>query len=244
MATPAQRQNEPFKHFEVVQTFRVLTETTSPQPFRALALTFKALAPKLSEAQANEALEPMLRKISQTENPDALRALAEAMRTLPAKLTEAEASKALDPVLRQISEMTDPFALSSLAHAIRALATKLTETTVHEALGVVASSLAWAADSDEAVNWAQALIALSTSAANRDEMLATAIAYPAAAGPATEVLLEQIRAGHPEAPAKEAGTEAALAWLVAKYPVLRSPACPPPPQPYEISRLKCPPQEN
>jgi hypothetical protein len=244
MPTPARRQNEPYQHSEVVQAFGPLMEATSPHAFRALALTFKSLAPKLSAAQANEALEPMLRKISKTENPDALQALAEAMRALPAELTEAQASNVLDPVLLQIGQTTDPFELPRLAHALRALATKLTDEKAREALSVVASSLAWAARSDEAVDWAQALIALSTSAADRGERLVTAIAYPAAAGPATEVLLEEIRAHHPEAPAKEAGTEAALAWLAAKYPVLRLPACPPPPQPYEISRLKCPPQEN
>jgi hypothetical protein len=244
MATPAQRQNEPFKHSELVQAFGSLTETTSPHAFRALAMAFKALAPKLTEPQADEALEQMLRKFGQTENPDALQALAEALRALPARLTEAQASNALDPVLRQIGETTDPFELPRLAHALRALATKLTDEKARESLSVVASSLAWAARRDEAVDWAQALIALSTSAADRSERLATAIAYPAAAGPATEVLLEGIRAQHPDAPAKEAGTEAALAWLAAKYPVLRPPACPPPPQPYEISRLKCPPHEN
>jgi hypothetical protein len=245
MPTPAVRQNAPSRNSELSQAFQSLSETTSPNAFRALAMTFEALAPKLSEPQANEALELMLRKISETENPGALQALAEALRALPAKLTEAQASNALDPVLRQIGQTTDPFALRSLANALRALATKLTEGKAHEALSVVASSMAWAASSDEAVDWAQALVALSTSAADRDETLATAIAYPAAAGRATEVLLGEIRARHPEAPAQEAGTEARLAWLAAKYPwVLRLPACPPPPQPYEISRLKCPPQET
>jgi hypothetical protein len=69
-------------------------------------------------------------------------------------------------------------------------------------------------------------------------MLVTAIGYPAAAGSVTEVLLDAIRAGHPDAPAKEAGTEVALAWLAKKFPeVLRPPVCPQPLQ----SGLKCPP---
>jgi len=71
-------------------------------------------------------------------------------------------------------------------------------------------------------------------------MLVAAITYPAAAGPATEVLLDAIRAGRPEAPAKEAGTEAALAWLAKKFPdLLRPPVCPPPLQ--LQPDLKCPP---
>ena len=55
-----------------------------------------------------------------------------------------------------------------------------------------------------------------------------AIAYPVAAGTATEILLDAIRVQHPNAPAKEAGTEAALKWLAARYPeILGPPACPP-----------------
>ena len=106
-----------------------------------------------------------------------------------------------------------------------------------QASKAAASSLAWAAEDDEAVEWAQALVALSHRAADQDGKLAAAIAYPTAAGPATEVLLDAIRAGHPDAPAKEAGTEAALEWLAKKYPdVLGPPLCPQPPQP----GLKCP----
>ena len=79
-----------------------------------------------------------------------------------------------------------------------------------QASKVAASSLAWAANDDEAAEWARALVALSHRAADRDGMLVAAIAYPAAAGSATEVLLDAIRAGHPDAPTKEAGTETAL----------------------------------
>jgi hypothetical protein len=46
------------------------------------------------------------------------------------------------------------------------------------------------------------------------------------------VLLDAIRAAHPDAPAKDKGTEAALAWLAEKFPdVLRPPVCPQPLQP-------------
>jgi hypothetical protein len=70
--------------------------------------------------------------------------------------------------------------------------------------------------------------------------LATAIAYPMVAGPATEVLLAAIRARRSDMP-KDYGTEKSLEWLAEKYPeVLRPPVCPPPPQPKEISGLQCP----
>jgi hypothetical protein len=71
-------------------------------------------------------------------------------------------------------------------------------------------------------------------------MLVAAVAYPTAAGPATEVLLDAIRAGHPDAPAKDQGTEAALEWLAKTYPDALHPVCPQPLQP----GLQCPPQEG
>jgi hypothetical protein len=45
----------------------------------------------------------------------------------------------------------------------------------------------------------------------------------------------------PDAPAKDKGTQAALEWLAGQFPdLLRPAACPEPPQPYELSGLKCP----
>jgi hypothetical protein len=68
-------------------------------------------------------------------------------------------------------------------------------------------------------------------------MLVNAIAYPAAAG-ATNVLLDAIRAGHPDVPAEQG---AALKWLAEKFPdALRQPLCPQPLQ--SGSGLKCPSQ--
>jgi hypothetical protein len=235
--------NYSYYYSQMYQAFGPLMKAMVADPFQGLTYTLKTLAPKLSEAQANEVLDAVLTKIGQTEDPDALQVLAEVVQALPVKLTEAQAGNALDPVLRQIDQTINPFAFRPLAHALQALATKLTEGKAHQAWSMAASSLAWATGSDEAAEWARALIALSSSAANRDELLAGAIAYPAAAGTASEVLLEEIRAHHPEAPAKEAGTQAALTWLAAKYSLgLHPPVCPPPPQPYEISRLICPPQ--
>jgi ABC-type transporter Mla subunit MlaD len=207
-------------------------QTTKPEALRALAQALHALPAKLTEAQASQALDPVLKQIGQTTEPDALRALAQALHALPAKLTEAQASQALDPVLKQIGQTTHPRLLPALAEALQALAPKLTEAQAAQASKAAAASLAWAADDKEAAKWARALVTLSQRAADRDGMLVTAIAYPAAAGSATEVLLDAIRADHPDAPAKEAGTESALAWLVKIYPyVLRPPHCPEPLQP-------------
>jgi hypothetical protein len=202
-----------------------------------------ALSPKLSEAQAGQALDPLLRQIGltdQTTDLDAVRALAQALEALSPKLSAAQAGKALDSVLKQAGRMSSPFALLMLAQALQAMSPQLSEAQGVQASKAVASSLAWAANDHEAVAWARALVALSHRAADQDGKLAAVIAYPTAAGPATEVLLDAIRAGHPDAPPKEEGTESALAWLAKTFPhVLRHPLCPPPLQ----SGLECPPQE-
>ena len=52
-------------------------------------------AAKLSDAQAQRALDPVLRKIGQTTDPYPLVALAQALQTLAAKLTDAQAQLAL-----------------------------------------------------------------------------------------------------------------------------------------------------
>jgi len=123
------------------------------------------------------------------------------------------------------------------AQALQPLAAKLSEAQASQTASVVSSSLAWAADHYEAAEWARAIVALPIQESDRDKMLVTAIAYPAAAGSATEVLLDAIRAGHPDAPAKDKGTEAALEWLAKTYPdLLRPPVCP---KPLQLG-LKCP----
>jgi hypothetical protein len=239
---------------------RIETKTFGSLVVRALAQALGALPAKLTNAQASRALDAVLKQISETTDPDSLGEFAQALGALPAKPTEAQMSQALDRVLKQIRQTTDPtlepvleqigqttgaFAISLLAQALQALAPKLTETQAGQAISVAISSFAWAASDDKATEWAGALAALSSRLSDRDatKELVAAIAYPVAAGPATEVLLDAIRARTPDAPRKEAGTETGLKWLASGYPeVLRAPACPPP-QPSSISLLNCPVSE-
>jgi hypothetical protein len=198
------------------------------------------------QGQAQQALEPVLQQIGKTTDPRALWTLAKALQALAAKLTEAQAQQALEPVLQQIGKATeagDPFMLPALAQALQALAAKLTEAQAQQAFNVAGSSLTWAATKPEAVEWARALVALPSGATDKDGTrgLVAAILYPIAGGPATEVLLEAIRAKHPHAPQSQAGTAAGLAWIAKKYPdLVGHPICPPPPQPTSLSGLKCP----
>jgi hypothetical protein len=197
-----------------------------------------------SPAEAERLVTAAVGGLQTTDRPGPL--IAE-LRALPAELTEAQASQALEPVLERIGQAPNYYSFESQARelqaqakVLQALAAKLTDAQAAQASKAAAASLAWAADDEEATEWARALAALSRPAVNRDGMLVTAIAFPAAAGSATEVLLDAIRGGNPDAPAKEKGTAAALEWLTKAFPVvLRPPICPKPLQ----ADLKCPAQD-
>ena len=78
-----------------------IDQTTEPY-LLALAQAIQALAGKLTEAQAQQALVPVLKQFDRTTDPDVLGALAQAIEALPAKLTEAQAQQALAEVMKQI----------------------------------------------------------------------------------------------------------------------------------------------
>jgi hypothetical protein len=142
-----------------------------------------------------------------------------------------------------VAHTIDSNALSALAKAVQALTPKLTDSQARQASRLASSSLAWAASENEAGEWARSLAALSQRLRGQEttEELVAAIVYPSAAGPATEVLLEAIRPRNPDAPTKEAGTNAGLKWLATKYPwVLDAPVCLQPPQSPTIPDFKCP----
>jgi hypothetical protein len=69
-------------------------QTTDPDALRALAAAVQALAPKLSETQAQAALTPVLTQIGHTTDRDALQALAAVVQALAPKLSEARSSEA------------------------------------------------------------------------------------------------------------------------------------------------------
>jgi hypothetical protein len=215
-----------------------------------LAQVIRALPSELAQPPARQALDIALDMVARETEPNILARLAEAIHDLPTQLTEEQAQQGLDPIVNLIGQTTKPDALRSLARALQVLATKatkLTDTQVRRTWPIAKSWLAWAGTEIDAAGWAWTLVALldHVSEPVGTGELVTAIAYPSAAGPATEVLLDAIRARHPDAPTQETGTDAVLQWLAKKHPlVLRPPVCPSPPQPFEISGLKCPSQET
>jgi hypothetical protein len=218
-------------------------QTNNPFVFQVIAEAIKALAPKLTDTQAAQALDPILKQMGRTTDAATVRALAGATKTLASGLTDAQAAQALDPILKQIGQTTDASALEALAKATEALAPRLKLEQARKASVQAMAGLAWAAGEREAAVWAGTLASLLDSAPDPDRtrVLATAVAYPAAAGAATEVLLDALWAASNQVPAKDKGTQAALVSLAKLYPdLLHPPACPEPPQPYELSGLRCP----
>jgi hypothetical protein len=201
------------------------------------------LAPKLSDPNVlKHAFDLVLNLLAQPQDSIVIVSLGVVLRASASGLTETQAQQALRPVLEQIDQATNPELLQALALALQGLAPKLAEIQARDASVVANSSLAWAANEEEAAAWARVLMALVDRSAqpNATKELAAAIAYPMAAGEPTDALLDAIRARAPDTPAKAAGTDAALEWLAGRYPEILHPICPPPPQPYGISKLKCP----
>jgi hypothetical protein len=222
---------------------RKIEETADSSVLQALAQALQALAPKLTEVQTQQVFNPILQQVVKTFDAEALRAVAQALKALVPKLTDSQAQQALAPILKKVADTINSNALGSLAEMVLALTPKLTDSQALQASRLASSSLAWAASENEAREWARSLVALSQRPGGQEttEKLVAAIAYPSAAGPATEALLEAISARNPDAPAKEAGTYAGLKWLAIKYPwVLDTPACLQPPQFPTIPDFKCP----
>src|SRR4029077_4397602 len=86
----------------------------------------QALPAKLTEAQASQALDPVLEQIGQATDANTLAALVQALQAPPAQLTEAPGSQGAEAVLKQMDKATDDNSLRALAEALTALAPKLT----------------------------------------------------------------------------------------------------------------------
>ena len=145
-----------------------------------VAAEIGALAPKLTDPQAGQALNKVLNEIGKTTDHFALRALAEAIRALPLKLTDAQASQALEPVLKQIDQTTNANAVQALAEAIQALPLKLTDAQASKAVNPVLKKIGETYDPDALRTLAQAINALPVKLTDTQ------------AGPALDKVLNEI----------------------------------------------------
>jgi hypothetical protein len=119
-----------------------------------------ALAPKLTGAQAAQALDQVLNEFGKTDDPNALRALAKAIQALPVKLTDAQAVQAVDPIFNQFLETDNILAFQALAEAIQALPVKLTDAQAGQAVDKVLNQIGKTHNVDALATLAQAIQAL------------------------------------------------------------------------------------
>jgi hypothetical protein len=101
--------------------------------------------------------------------------------------------------------------------------------------------LAWSATAPETARWTTKLTSLRPPQSRADGIatVVEVLKYPPVAGPATDQLLNLLKAIDPNAPAKDGGLPATLRWIAETYPGINldaRPACPAPPS----SSLTCP----
>ncbi|MET4716004.1 hypothetical protein ABIF63_000107 [Bradyrhizobium japonicum] len=105
----------------VIAVVRAYRTTDVVRKVKFLTAELKALVPKISDAQASQALDSLIAQIDPTTDPYALEALAQALQALAGKLTKAQASQALDVVLKRIGQTFDHDWLRALSQALQAL---------------------------------------------------------------------------------------------------------------------------
>ncbi len=126
------------------------------QIFRALGLL------RLSAAEADSLLEPLLKRIGQTTDPDALEPLVYALQALATTLSEAQASQAVPPLLKLIGQATTAGARQALAGALQALPVKLSEAQASQTLEALLKQVGQTTDPDAFLALGSALQALAS----------------------------------------------------------------------------------
>ena len=99
-----------------------------------LGMGLGAVAAKLDEKEAKEAVEPLLAAIKGTTDPSALRTLGTGLGAVAAKLGEKEAKEAVEPLLAAIKGTNNPSVLWALGMGLRAVPAKLGEKEAKEAV--------------------------------------------------------------------------------------------------------------
>ena len=95
---------------------------TNPDALRALAEALQALPVKLTEPQASQALDPVLKQIGHTTNPDALRTLAQVLQALAPKLSKVQAEQASEDAAASLAWAANDEEAAEWARALVTLA--------------------------------------------------------------------------------------------------------------------------
>jgi hypothetical protein len=187
----------------------------------------------LTEADAARVRSVALARMNVVKQGTGLREFATLTSTLPGRLTPEQSQAALTSLLKADQEsaaLSDIFESRRLiAEAILALAPQLTAEQRQSAGAAMRTELAWAETDESAIAAARAAIALAPREA--DEFapgIIEMLKYPAAAGPATDLLLAALH----EVTARGADSQPDLTFasLRASFPRANldsPPACPP-----------------
>jgi chaperone required for assembly of F1-ATPase len=108
--------------------------TTNPGALQALGAGLGAVAAKLSDKEAREAVEPFLAALKTITNPFAAQALGAGLGALPVKLSDQAAKEAVEPFLAALKTTTRPDALRALGVGLGAFPAKLSDRQAKEAV--------------------------------------------------------------------------------------------------------------
>ena len=125
------------------------------------AVALQALTPKLSGAQASQALKILREQIGQTTNVISVWALAKGLQAVAPKLSPAQTSHAFEPLLERIGQTTNPNALQALGQALQAFAPKLAEGQASQAFELLLKQIGQTTNPSALQTLAKTLLALA-----------------------------------------------------------------------------------
>jgi hypothetical protein len=196
----------------------------------SLTRTVATLAKPLSADQRRAASQSVTNAFGSAAagSPRRRKLLSQVIRELGVPLTPAQESASHGTLLLMLMETHDPHQTLELAQE---LIGQVSSQELSPVLAAVQSSLGTSTSEDDAAEWARALQALlrTQNASMRVAAIIEAIKIPVAAGAPTDVLLEALRDADANAPGKQAGIGANLAWLRTTYPEVDQnmpPRCP------------------
>ncbi|VFU10515.1 protein of unknown function [Methylocella tundrae] len=151
----------------VAAAVAALKTSADGNSIHAVGIAIQALAPKLTESQAQQVFDKVLKQIiGKSDTVFVLQALTQALQGLAPKLTDAQSQQALAAVLKEFGDTDDEETQEHLAHAIQALAPKLNELEVQRALDPMLEQIRAATDLFRKLRLARALKALAPKLTN------------------------------------------------------------------------------
>jgi hypothetical protein len=226
LATGNTLVRDAFLHQLAQDPYRVETLADGPQ------WVARAFGLRPGGDERTRLLRPVLAAIERTDDPTALLALAEAVAALAPRLGPGQAEAAVARLLAAAERDDRPYALRDLAEAVQALGEKVSTDAKKRTVEILLTPLAVTDESRTAAALAGAITAIQPVESIETYVadIAELLKWPTTTGEATDTLLDSLHQRVPNAPGKDAGLEATVAWIAKMYPNvdLTSPPEPPP----------------